>query len=188
MTGKERGLFKTIWQFLWESDSIWSWVVDFILAFVLIKFVFFPALGLIFASPLPMVIVESNSMIHQGDFDEWWNSYGEWYAQNGITKEQFKEWSFENGMNKGDIIVVQGESSYEKGDIIIFNVAVQKTPIIHRVVSTGDFYSTKGDNNLDQLSFEKTIQKNQVLGKAIGKIPYLGWIKLIVFSPFNAFS
>jgi hypothetical protein len=187
MIKKESGM-KRIWHFLWESNSIWSWLVDFILAFVLIKFVFFPALSLIFASPLPMVIVESSSMVHNGNFDEWWQDSGSWYEQNGISKEQFKEWSFENGMNKGDIIVVQGEKEYEKGDIVIFRVSSQSTPIIHRIVSTGDFYSTKGDNNQYQLAAEKTIAKNQVLGKAIAKIPYLGWIKLIVFNPFSAFS
>jgi signal peptidase I len=183
----EKGI-KTVWQFLWESNSAWSWIVDFILAFVIIKFIFFPALSLIFASPLPMVIVESQSMIHQGDFDEWWGSYGQWYGQKNITEEQFKDWSFQGGINKGDIIVVQGQSDYKKGDIIIFKVSTQTTPIIHRIVSTGEVYSTKGDNNQDQLPIEKNISKSQILGKAIAEIPVLGWIKLIVTNPFQALS
>jgi hypothetical protein len=179
-----------IWYFLWESNSAWSYLAVFILAFVIIKFVFFPILSMTFATSLPMVIVESKSMVHMGDFDNWWGNYGTWYEQNGISKQDFQKWGFLNGMNKGDIIIVKGNSNgiYEKGDVIIFSVPVQTTPIIHRVVSTGDYYSTKGDNNQYQLSQEKVIQKNQVIGKAIGRIPLLGWIKLAVFNPFSVFN
>lgn len=180
---------KRVWHFIWESDSIWSWIVDFILAIIIIKFIFFPLLSLIFSSSLPMVIVESKSMIHQGnDFDEWWSMYSPWYESHNITKEQFTQWSFNNGINKGDIIVVQGKSSYEKGDIIIFKTSIQKTPIIHRLVITEGFYSTKGDNNQYQLEIERRIQNDQIIGKAIARIPWLGWIKLIVANPLTAFE
>jgi len=186
---EEKSVLKQIWHFLWESNSIWSWIVDFVLAFVFIKFIFFPLLSLIFSSALPMVIVESKSMIHQGDFDAWWSKFGRWYEQNGITETQFKQWSFQNGINKGDIIVVQGADNYNIGDIIIFKVSIQSTPIIHRVVTIDNgIYSTKGDNNQYQLPYEKSTAKDQIFGKAIAKIPWLGWIKLIAVNPFNAFS
>lgn len=181
--------FKKIWHFLWESNSILSYIAVFILAFLIIKFMFFPILNLTFSTSLPLVIVESNSMLHQGNFDEWWNSHGTWYEQNGISKQEFQSWKFLNGINKGDIIIVKGTNGiYEKGDIIIFKVPVQSTPIIHRIISTGDYYSTKGDNNQYQLSQEKVINKGQVVGKAVGKIPLVGWIKLIIFNPFGALS
>jgi len=186
---EEKNAIGRVWHFLWESNSIWSWIVDFVLAFVFIKFIFFPLLSLIFASSLPMVIVESKSMIHQGDFDAWWSKFGSWYEQNGITEAQFKQWGFQNGINKGDIIVVQGSDNYELGDVIIFKVPIQATPIIHRlVVIDNEIYSTKGDNNQYQLPYEKSTAKNNVYGKAIAKIPWLGWIKLIVVNPLNAFS
>jgi signal peptidase I len=186
---EKRGTIKQAWHFLWESNSVWSWIIDFILAFIFIKFIFFPVLSLIFSSALPMVIVESNSMIHQGEnFDEWWSKFGSWYENNGIEKEYFKQYKFQSGINKGDIIVVAGNKNkgYEKGDIIVFNVSIQSTPIIHRIVSKGNFYSTKGDNNQYQLASERVINKDQIIGKAIGRIPWLGWIKLIVFNPMKA--
>lgn len=179
---------KKIWHFLWESNSVWSYLAVFIIAFIAIKFMFFPILNLIFSTSLPLVIVESNSMLHTAEFDSYWESHGAWYEENGISKSDFQAYSFNNGINKGDIIVVQGKNSYEKGDVIIFKVPIQSTPIIHRIVSSGSYYSTKGDNNQYQLAMEKTINPNQVLGKAIGKIPYLGWIKLFVFNPFGAFK
>jgi len=180
--------FKKIWWFIWESNSIWSWVLDFLLAFIFIKFIFFPLLAVIFSASLPMVIVESNSMVHQGNFDQWWSNYGAWYDNNNITKAQFKEWGFTNGINKGDIIIVHGQKNYQKGDIIIFRTPLQTTPIIHRVVFDlgNGFLSTKGDNNQYQLSVEKEIRKDQIVGKAIGKIPWLGWIKLFAVNPASA--
>ena len=188
MNFEKKSAFGKAWHFIWESNSIWSWIFDFILAFIFIKFILFPLLSLTFSASLPMVIVESKSMIHQGDFDEWWTGFGDWYGQNNISKEQFKTFSFTDGINKGDIIVVQGKESYDIGDIIVFKVAVQKTPIIHRVVFKDGTYSTKGDNNQYQLSYEKDTNKEQIVGKAIARIPWLGWIKLIAVNPLNAFG
>jgi hypothetical protein len=58
-----RGIMK-FWDWLWNSKSIWSWVVLFVIAYFVIQFVFFPVLGMIFSSKLPAVIVESGSMEH----------------------------------------------------------------------------------------------------------------------------
>ena len=91
-------------------------------------------------------------------------------------------------MNKGDILFVIGANpeKLEVGDVIIFN-AEQRNPIIHRIVEIKNengekIFSTIGDNNNGQLSFEQNIKSNQIVGKPILKIaPYLGWIKLIFF-------
>ncbi len=48
-----------------------------------------------------------------------------------------------------------------------------------------DILSTKGDHNPDQLSIEKEIHQNDVIGKAVLKIPLLGWVKLIFFEPLK---
>jgi signal peptidase I len=56
--------WKKIWRFLWNDDSIWSWVINIILAFILIKFVVYPLLGLLFATGFPIVAVVSGSMEH----------------------------------------------------------------------------------------------------------------------------
>jgi signal peptidase I len=184
---------KKFWNFVWKDDSIWSWIVSLILAFIIVKFIFFPLLSLALGSSLPLVVVESGSMHHpgtflgnwfgtQGSFDSWWNQQGAWYLDRGFTKSQIESWSMRTGMEKGDIIVVYGRGTVHIGDIIIFNANTQY-PIIHRVINITEingqiFYSTKGDNNPGQLSIEQQIPSSAILGKASFKIPKLGWIKL----------
>jgi len=171
---------KDTWNFLWKSDSAWSWVADFVIAFLLVRFVFFPLLSLMLATSLPLVVVESGSMEHSGDpFGLWWAQKGQFYIDRGISEEQFKEYPFSNGFDKGDIIVSMGSKNYERGDVIIFKTD-QPTPIIHRVVYQNDdlTFATKGDNNDYQLEQEKRISKDAIISKAVFKIPKLGWMKL----------
>jgi len=52
------------WHFIWESDSPWSWVANILLAFILIKFLVYPALGFAFQTSHPIVAVVSGSMEH----------------------------------------------------------------------------------------------------------------------------
>jgi signal peptidase I len=175
----KESLLRNLWHFIWESDSPWSWIVDLILALIIVKFIFFPLLGLIFSSALPMVVVESTSMLHEKNFGGFWEQQGGWYEDIGISKSEFSGFSLINGFDKGDIMVINGKSDYNVGDVIVFRVAAQSTPIIHRIINkTGDVYSTKGDHNPYQLVYEKEINKSQVVGKAIARIPYLGWLKL----------
>ncbi len=169
---------KKFWTFL-KKDTWQSWIVSLVIAFILIKFVFFPLLSWIFATSLPLVVVESCSMYHQDDFESWWSRNGLWYEEHGISKEDFESSTFKNGLNKGDIVLVSGRGSYEKGDIVIFN-SQYRYPLIHRMVRI-DPYDTKGDNNFAQLPGELGIEEEQFIGKAIGRVPGLGWIKLIFF-------
>ena len=62
------------------------------------------------------------------------------------------------------------------GDVLIFQIN-RKHPIIHRIVSLNPL-QTKGDHNSGQLPEEKNISDNQIIGIAIGKIPYIGWPKV----------
>ncbi|MBI5149087.1 S26 family signal peptidase [Candidatus Pacearchaeota archaeon] len=183
---KEKTAFQKIWDFLWKSNSIWSWIVDLILLYIFVKFIFFPLLALIFGASLPSVIVESQSMYHGTSFDQWWYAHGFWYEQKNMTKEQVYSWGYHNGITRGDIIVVFGIKEPKIGDIIIFN-AGERLPIIHRVVNLTPI-QTKGDNNDGQLGFEKNIKKEQIVGKAVLKIPKLGWIKLIFVDLINSFK
>ena len=104
---------KKTWHFIWEDDSIWSWLVNIILAFVLIKFIVYPSLGFLLNTTHPIVAVVSGSMEHKiakehgafllcgksfekkgnVNFDFFWDSCGQWYEQEviGITKEEFKK-------------------------------------------------------------------------------------------------
>jgi signal peptidase I len=57
-------LWKKVWYFVWEDNSVWSWIVNIILAFVLIKFVVYPGLGFVLTTSHPVVAVVSGSMEH----------------------------------------------------------------------------------------------------------------------------
>jgi|SRR3989344_1390893 len=169
---------KKFWVFL-KEDTWQSWIVSLVIAFILIKFIFFPFLSWTFSTPLPLVVVESCSMYHQDSFDSWWTRNEVWYEEHGMKKEDFQKFPFKNGLNKGDIVLVSGRGTYKQGDILIFN-SQYKYPLIHRLVRI-DPYDTKGDNNFAQLTGELNIETDQFIGKSIGRVPGLGWIKLIFF-------
>lgn len=185
---------KKFWKFLWHDDSLLSWIVSLALAFIVVKFIFFPLLSLVFATPMPLVVVESSSMHHPGsfvgnaiglqnNFELWWQQSGKWYAEKGIDVQEGENWPLKTGLEIGDIVVVSGyDKKLEVGDIIIFDVNA-KYPIIHRIVEVKNvsgevYYATKGDNNEGQLVSEKEIPENALIGKAVLRIPKLGWIKL----------
>jgi len=56
---------KKFWHFVWHEDSIGSWIFNIILAFVLIKFLIYPGIGLALGTNLPVVAVISESMEHR---------------------------------------------------------------------------------------------------------------------------
>lgn len=191
---ESKNIIVRFWSFL-QEDTWQSWIVSLILLVVLIRFVFFPTLGFITGSRLPLVVIESCSLYHESGFDEWWNNNREWYETHGITEEEFRNFSYSNGLNKGDIIFVWGRAAYRMGNIIIFEPNPEATaahPIIHRIVSTNP-YETKGDHNLKQLTVnnnaqgidETDIPEERIIGKAVFKIPFLGWVKLIFFEPLR---
>jgi signal peptidase I len=196
---KFRKFIARAWHFVWEDDSPLSWIVNIILAFVLIKFVVYPVMGLVLATNYPIVAVVSPSMEHNNlNFDKWWDANGQWYADKGITKEGFASYPMRNGFNTGDIIVLRGKdvSKMRVGEVMVFwssRTFPKPDPIIHRIVSVSNVgdgvYSvqTKGDNNKDSIRNacdinscidEMDIRKEQIIGFSIFKIPYLGYIKI----------
>lgn len=192
-----------IWYFIWEDDSIWSWLVNIILAFVLIKFIVYPGLGFLLGTSFPIVAVISESMEHDGSFDDWWNSnavYNEtkvtqsdFYSNYDITRDYFTNFQFVNGFNKGDIMILVGKKSSKLkiGDVIVYNIAERSEPIIHRIIKIEEqngkyFFQTKGDHNEHSYPFEQSISEDVLLGKAVFKIPWFGYIK-IAFLRFLSF-
>jgi signal peptidase I len=181
--------WKKTWNFVWHSNSVWSWIVNIILAFILIKFIVYPLLGLVLATSHPIVAVVSESMEHDQSFDQWWLSQSQWYEKEGITKEVFQTFSYKNGFDKGDIMFLYGKKSnkIEIGDILVFN-AHQANPIIHRVVQKwylrGEYhFQTKGDHNQNSIQTnildETDIAEEKVIGVGVLRIPFLGWIKIV---------
>lgn len=193
-----------LWYFIWHEDSWESWLVNIVLAFVLIKFIVYPGLGFILATSHPIVAVVSGSMYHgledrgavydicgqtylQKDFgtsySNWWDNCGDWYKSHlNITLDDFKKYPLSRGFAKGDIILLVGSdpNKLKVGDIIVFNKG-QSYPIIHRVINIDNesmIFTTKGDHNSDSGSFDKGITSDSIIGKAIIKIPYVGYVKI----------
>ncbi|MFA6073417.1 MAG: signal peptidase I [Candidatus Woesearchaeota archaeon] len=190
---------KKFWNFVWNDNSLASWAVSIVLAFVIIRFIFYPLIGLIVGTSMPIVAVISSSMEHPGE--DWTQNPAycknniyclqeEWYLEKGITPNELQTFPFKNGFNKGDIMIIVGKkpSKIEIGDVIVFN-AGKNYPIIHRVVAihktnTSEiYYETKGDNNPAQITAstinEKYILSENVKGVAKIKISYLGYIKIV---------
>jgi signal peptidase I len=128
--------------------------------------------------------------IERLDFDGYWDECEDWYEERGITKLEFSNFPLKNGFSKGDIIIVWGRFTPKLGDVIIFRANPESRaprPIIHRIVSMEDgIVGTKGDHNAEQLTQgnniyrtdETGITNERIIGKAVLKIPYLGWPKI----------
>lgn len=202
-------ILEKIWKFLWKDDSIWSWIVSIILAFLIVKFVIYPLLGLILGTDFPVVAVVSSSMEHRPvcpnsdssctvfsmcgqKFEEnsfyhvkqYWEICGEWYENAEISLKEFSDFPFKDGFNKGDVMILIGKKAKDikVGDIVVFKSDLEY-PIIHRAVSVwekdGKFYvKTKGDNNEGSSNSEQEIGDSKLIGKAVIRLPLLGWIKI----------
>ena len=190
---------KQIWNFVWNDDGIWSWLVNIVLAFILIKFLVYPGLAFLLGTTHPVVAVVSESMEHNANFDDWWDKANgryivnnqvveNWYINIGIKKEDFIGFPLKNGFNKGDIMVLHGKTpkDIKIGDVTVYWSA-RKVPIIHRVVKKWQengvyYFQTKGDNNhisIKDPSLDETrISQDKVIGNAVFKVPFLGYIKI----------
>lgn len=193
---KKQNIIKTTWDkfwfLLWKDDSWRGWIFSIVFLFVFIKLILFPTLSFVTGTTLPLAIVESCSMYHGGNLlsnhNEWWKNHEEKYNDFDLTQEEFENFIFNKGFNKGDILFIIGvkPEKVKIGDVIIFEGGA-KNPIIHRVINITEidnryYYSTIGDNNNGQISFEKNIAQEKLIGKAVFKLaPYLGWVKLIFF-------
>ncbi len=112
-------------------------------------------LGQALSTDMPVVAVESNSMVptfYQGDI----------LIIQGVS-------SPENYASFLDI-----------GDIIVFSVGGRDVPIVHRIklINADGSFQTQGDANTAQHPFEKQVFPSQIHGKVIAIVPYLGWVKI----------
>jgi signal peptidase I len=191
---KLKKTWKEVMHFLNEDESIWSLLANIVIAFVLIRYIIYPTLGLLLGTQYPIVAVVSGSMEHDGTIEEWWDSpalvdnkkstQGEFYLDYEITVDDFKKFPFKNGFNTGDIMVLVGTTPEKTkvGDVIVFQSS-RPDPIIHRVIEKNInndkiYLRTKGDHNPTTYSFEGSISGDEIVGKAYIRIPFLGWIKI----------
>ena len=115
---------------------------------ILLAFGINQGLALALSTDLPIVAVESNSMVPTF-------SQGDILILNGETSYKV-----------GDIIVF----SPSPDSIPVVHRVVSINP--------DGSYQTKGDANNSQLPFEKNIQSGQIHGKVVLIVPYLGWVKI----------
>ncbi len=203
MTDKAVQQLKEGIKWLNESDSVLADIIWLILIYIFIRYLLFPGLGLLLGTNYPVVAIVSTSMEHHGSLNQWWNSKAcsyclpqrEWYLEHNISFDEFNKFPFKNGLDKGDVMILKGEKpqNIKVGQILVF-----KTPagiaVIHRVVKKwkedGKYYfQTKGDANPISGNspeiLETRISQDRVIGVAVARIPWLGWIKIIINDTFS---
>uniref|UniRef100_A0A0C9QSP2 Signal peptidase complex catalytic subunit SEC11 n=1 Tax=Wollemia nobilis TaxID=56998 RepID=A0A0C9QSP2_9CONI len=101
--------------------------------------------------------------------------------------------SMEPGFKRGDILFLHmNKAPIRAGEIVVFHVDGREIPIVHRVIKvheradTGEVeVLTKGDNNFgdDRLLYadgQLWLQKQHIMGRAVGFLPYVGWVTIIM--------
>ncbi|KAG9443135.1 hypothetical protein H6P81_018989 [Aristolochia fimbriata] len=101
--------------------------------------------------------------------------------------------SMEPGFKRGDILFLRmSKDPIRAGEIAVFNVDGRDIPIVHRVIKVHERQDTKevdiltkGDNNYgdDRLLYARGqlwLQKHHIMGRAIGYLPYVGWVTIIM--------
>jgi signal peptidase len=106
--------------------------------------------------------------------------------------------SMEPTILKGDLLFVQGKDpdlikngtiEGKEGDVIVFDAwnlpgwsFPPRDPVVHRVVDKwydgGWFFLTKGDAN--PTVDDAPIPENRIFGVVVGRIPYIGWVKILL--------
>ncbi len=169
-----------------KSSDLLRWLLTAVMAVAGTYWILYPGLGGLLGTTHPLITVSSTSMEHNASFDTWWERHEEFYLKHNITKEQFRYYPFSDGLNKGDLIVVLGRDSdqLETGDVVAFTQG-RDVPLVHRIVDrNGSAFETRGDGNEEQLLSdavnEYNITPDELHGEAIIRVPYVGYIKLLV--------
>jgi signal peptidase I len=149
---------------------------------------FFLSMQLSLGTSAPLRVVESGSMCVPYDGAcEGWISLDHPFAQT---------------LHKGDIIIIQAvnpadlNANYPNSDIIVYRNPNGVTPIVHRIVDKQEingtlYFKTKGDGNgpvtwpaipnyYDNIPDTKGVPQNLIEGKVILRIPWFGWITLLM--------
>lgn len=182
-----KGKLKAAYEFIFVEDGPLSIAAFCVVAYVGIRFVFFPLVGLVTGTSLPIVAVISDSMIHG---DSWESNPAfcggtpcnqtAFYRDYNISQDRFATFPFNDGFQKGDVMLVRGKDTYEVGDVIVYE-ARGRPPVIHRIINdSGDTFTVKGDNNprpIPEIG-EFNLAEERIIGSAYARIPFIGWVKL----------
>ncbi|TFF90682.1 MAG: signal peptidase I [Promethearchaeota archaeon] len=149
-----------------------------IIAVFLIGFAFFGSFLIYFIlqvalnTPTPMVVVVSGSMepeLYKGDL----------LFLQGVEPEDLRDGTIED--KDGDIIVYDARGLWD---------GAPDEPIVHRIIDkwhneSGWWFKTKGDAN-SMIDGERDVEggvpipEDRIFGKVVGKIPYIGWVKIFL--------
>lgn len=99
----------------------------------------------------------------------------------GFTPLTVQSESMAPTFDQDDLIIIKkcGPSTLEVGDIVTFHAIIDNQYALntHRIISINEVnglnsYTTKGDNN--ELADQHVIADGDIVGKYVGKIPYMG--------------
>ncbi|XP_042422474.1 uncharacterized protein LOC122010125 isoform X4 [Zingiber officinale] len=112
--------------------------------------------------------------------------HGTWFSEGQASAGGFCDC-------EGDILFLNmGKEPIRAGEIVVFNFNRSEIPIVHRVIELHERQDTreisiltKGDNNdeNDRVLYAKGhlwLQKQHIMGRAIGFLPYVGWITIVL--------
>ncbi|MFW5704806.1 MAG: signal peptidase I [Nanoarchaeota archaeon] len=154
------GKLKSFWHYVWHDDSFLSYILSFLFALVIIKYLIFPGLGFLLSTDYPVVAIVSGSMEHKIvdniicdkritnidskslSLNEYWQYCGNYYETNfNLTKDDFIDFRYTNGLNIGDVMVLYGKDTedIDVGETLVFKPLDERFfaangPVIHRVV------------------------------------------------------
>ncbi len=111
-------------------------IVSFLFA-LLIAWLVIQGLGWVLGTSSPLVVIESESMQHPGNWQQW-------HFDNNLNPDTYP---FGGGMSIGDIIVVKGDNprDLQVGEVLLYtkydNRVIGGEPVIHRIVGIVDVRS-----------------------------------------------
>ncbi len=98
--------------------------------------------------------------------------------------------SMEPEIPMGSVIIIAPGDRYQTGEVITYNETDGQIPVTHRVVATevvsGEYhYTTQGDAN--DSPDQQSVPQDQVLGRVLLDIPYLGFVLDFARQPWGFF-
>jgi signal peptidase len=144
-------------------------------------------------------IVESAILVGLVLVIVWGSGVGlQFYLQTPSPLLAVESQSMEPTLYRGDLVIVRAvdPTTLQVGDIVIYNgsslpLFSGNVPIVHRIIEiindSGDLYFfTKGDNNPWPDPENRT--ESDILAKVIGSVRYLGFVTLLLISPYGITS
>ncbi len=177
----------------------------FLVLAVILAYGAYNTAGTALHTTIPIVSVVSDSMKHD---EKTGSSYYEYLITKfSYTRTFIDTWPLKNGFVRGDLLTVTGAntSTLDVGDVIVYNLKNSESidcdrfekalkeqgidKVVHRIIrkftENGEIYfMTKGDHNFQMDPCR--IQNKEIEGKAIFKLPLVGYLKLIPAKIFGA--